>query len=193
MKSGVAVGLAALMLTSACDRAAPDEAPDAATTTTSRLVLSGPDEAAVRVLAADFVEAWNRHDMAAMRALNTGDVEWVNVTGNHWRGLANVYKAHDNLHRVLAAETSASVEAIALRAIAPDAAVAVATLHFGPMMGPDGKVIEDRKTRASLVAVKRDGVWKIVHFHNTNVDALAEGPGDPLEWDETGLPPQLRE
>ncbi len=62
-------------------------------------------------------------------------------------------------------------------------------MHFMPGADPNGTDIEDQKTRASFVAVKRDGVWKIIHFQNTNIHPMAEGPGDPLEWDETGLPP----
>ena len=30
--------------------------------------------------------------MEAMHRLNTEDVEWVNVSGNHWRGNPAVYK-----------------------------------------------------------------------------------------------------
>ena len=69
--------------------------------------VSGPDEAAVRRLIADFADSWNRHDMAAMHALDTPDVEWVNVVGNDWVGVDNVRKGHANFHRVLAADMSA--------------------------------------------------------------------------------------
>ncbi len=38
--------------------------------------------------------AWNASDMTAMWQLATDDVHWVNVVGMHWRGKAEVQKAH---------------------------------------------------------------------------------------------------
>ena len=38
--------------------------------------------------------AWNASDMNAMWQLATDDVHWVNVVGMHWRGKAEVQKAH---------------------------------------------------------------------------------------------------
>ena len=38
--------------------------------------------------------AWNASDMNAMWQLATDDIHWVNVVGMHWRGKAEVQKAH---------------------------------------------------------------------------------------------------
>jgi uncharacterized protein (TIGR02246 family) len=38
--------------------------------------------------------AWNAADMSAMWQLATDDIHWVNVVGMHWRGKAEVQKAH---------------------------------------------------------------------------------------------------
>ncbi len=63
--------------------------------------LETDDEAAVRAVVSEFAKMWNRHDMKAMHELNTEDVEWINVAGNHWRGNAAVYKGHDTIHRTI--------------------------------------------------------------------------------------------
>jgi hypothetical protein len=55
--------------------------------------FSADDESAVRALVNEFANTWNRHDMKAMHELDTEDVEWVNVVGNHWRGKAVWMKA----------------------------------------------------------------------------------------------------
>jgi uncharacterized protein (TIGR02246 family) len=148
------------------------------------------DEAAVLALVSAFADTWNGHDMDAMHALDSDDVEWVNITGNHWRGRADVQRGHANIHRTIFASTGMSVETMSARSIASDVAVVVATMHFGPIVTPTGDEIADQKTRGSFTMVKRDAHWRIVHFHNTNVDPIAE-QSDPLTWDESGLPSQL--
>lgn len=154
---------------------------------TTQLALKGPDETAIRAVVASFCESWTKHDMAAMHVLETGDVEWVNVVGNDWRGLADVRKGHANYHHFLAARSTCSVESVAVRAIAPDVAIAVTAFHFGGV-GPDGKT-EDARTRSSMVMVRRDGEWKITHQQNTIINPATQGPADPLNFDEkTGLP-----
>jgi uncharacterized protein (TIGR02246 family) len=150
--------------------------------------LNSVDESAVRAVVFEFASTWNRHDMVGMHELDTEDVEWINVTGNHWRGKAAVYKGHDAIHRTIFAKTEMSVESVVIRAIAPDVAIAVATMKFGPVIIPSGQEIPELKTRGSFVLVKHGGTWKVVHFQNTSVDAEAER-NDPITWDATGYLP----
>ena len=82
---------------------------DSALTTTPR-ALAADDEAAVRALVDEFANTWNRHDMGAMRELDTDDVEWINVVGHHWAGKATVYKGHVAIHKGMSAKTTLSVE-----------------------------------------------------------------------------------
>jgi uncharacterized protein (TIGR02246 family) len=137
---------------------------------------------------ADFAGAWNRHDMKAMHALDTEDVEWINVTANYWRGKAAVYKGHDTIHRTIFAKTDMSVLDMTARSLAPGVAVVVATMNFGPVISPKGETAPELKTRGTFTMVKRDGIWKIAHFQNTSVDLDAE-KDDPITWDETGFLP----
>ena len=150
--------------------------------------FSTDDESAVRALVSGFANTWNRHDMKAMHELDTEDVEWINVTGNYWRGKAAVYKGHDTIHRTIFAKTSMTVEETAIRPIAPNVAVAVATMTFGPVITPTGQRVPEIKTRGSFTTVKSEGIWRIAHFQNTIVDPEAE-KNDPITWDESGFLP----
>ena len=152
------------------------------------LNLNSVDESAIRAVVFEFASTWNRHDMVGMHELDTEDVEWINVTGNHWRGKAAVYKGHDTIHRTIFAKTEMSVESAVIRLIAPDVAVAVATMKFGPVIIPSGQEIPELKTRGSFILVKHGGTWKIAHFHNTSVDPEAE-KNDPVTWDATDYLP----
>jgi uncharacterized protein (TIGR02246 family) len=114
-------------------------------------------------------------------------VEWINVMGNHWRGLADVRKGHTIFHHFLAARSTVVVEDVAIRAIAPQVAIAVTNFHFGGV-DPAGKT-EDTRTVASFVMVGRSGSWSIVHFQNTVIKPEMQGAGDLLNFDAaTGLP-----
>jgi uncharacterized protein (TIGR02246 family) len=150
-------------------------------------VLARSDDTAIRSIVASFAASWNRHDMAAMHALTTPDVEWVNVVGNDWRGRDEVRRGHTNFLHVLAAATTCSVESVAVRQIAPDVAIAVTVFRFQGKE-PDGKP-GDTRTRSSMVVLKRGGEWKIVHQQNTVINPHTQGAADPLNFDEkTGLP-----
>ena len=150
--------------------------------------LSADDESAVRALVNEFANTWNRHDMKAMHELDTEDVEWINVVGHCWRGKATVYKGHVAIHKGMSATTSTSVESATIRSIAPTVAVAVATMHFGASLDPRYSWVVAAKTRASFTMVKRDGIWKIVHFQNTLIDPKAENEDIP-KFADTGFPP----
>jgi uncharacterized protein (TIGR02246 family) len=150
--------------------------------------FSAEDESAVRALVNDFASTWTRHDMKAMHELDTDDVEWINVVGHYWRGKDTVYKGHVAIHKGMSAGTTASVESATIRSIAPTVAIAVATMHWGPSHDPHFPWVTAAKSRASFTMVKRDGVWKIVHFQNTNIDPKSENDDLP-KFADTGFPP----
>ncbi len=157
--------------------------------TSAPAAFSVADESAVRALVNEFANTWNRHDMNAMHELDTEDVEWINVVGHHWRGKAMVYKGHDVLHRSMAAKSDMSVESAIVRPIAPTVAVAVATMHFGANLDPRWPTGPAAKTRGTFIMVKRDGIWKIVHFQNTIINPATEN-NDLINWDEATLLPR---
>jgi uncharacterized protein (TIGR02246 family) len=120
--------------------------------------FSTDDESAVRALVSEFANTWNRHDMKAMHELDTGDVEWINITGNYWRGRPPSTKAAIRFIERIFAKTSMTVEETAIRPIAPNVAVAVATMTFGPVITPTGQKVPEIKRRGSFTTVKSEGI-----------------------------------
>ena len=55
-------------------------------------MISPTDRDAVEKTLDGFTHVWNRHDMDAMAELVTGDCDWVNVVGMHWKGKATDIK-----------------------------------------------------------------------------------------------------
>ena len=150
--------------------------------------FSADDETAVRALVNEFANTWNQHDMKAMHELNTEDVEWINVVGHQWRGNTTVAKGHTAIHKGMVAQVSMSVESATVRSIEPNVAVAVAVMHFGASPDPRFPWVVGGKTRGSFTTVKTDGIWKIAHFQNTNIDPKAENDDVP-KFDAVGFPP----
>lgn len=164
----------------------------------SSSALSAADDASIRSVVSALASSWGHHDMDAMHAIDAEDVEWVNVTGNHWRGKANVRRGHTNLFRTFENEkVNLKVDKVLVRLIAPSVAIAVTTMRFSGdnekasrMYTALGSVmLEEKKTRGSFVLVKRRKSWKIVQFQNTLIDPLAE-ENDPVDWDKTGFDPR---
>jgi uncharacterized protein (TIGR02246 family) len=97
----------------------------------------------------------------------------------HWRGKADIVKAHEIYHRLLFSKTDIRFKKLDVRAIAPGVAVVVALEDFGASSLPDGGTRPAGEDRLTLVFVKRSGEWKIIHGHNTIINADA-APYDPV-------------
>jgi uncharacterized protein (TIGR02246 family) len=129
-------------------------------------------DVAIRGLVTEFQETWNRHDIPAMGDLFMEDADLINVGGMHWRGRSNIVKALSVFHRTMFSKYQIRFNSIQMRLIAPDVAVVVSKeTGNGLVTFPDGK--EGAGTGMIIntwVALKRGGVWKLTHVHNTIVD-----------------------
>ena len=130
--------------------------------------------------------SWNHHDIRAMAALLTTDVQWIVTNGNSWRGRQAVADAYHTLHQHLAADAPmATVETVHVEVqfLAAHTAVGMATMQFG-----DGSNVADQDgpgwhTRASFVMTRDGGgPWQIAQFHQTMLDPRVERE-DPLWGD----------
>jgi uncharacterized protein (TIGR02246 family) len=59
------------------------------------------DEAAIQKVLADYVEAWNKHDMTAWGKLFTDDVDYVNRGGGWWKSNRENVEGHQLIHDML--------------------------------------------------------------------------------------------
>ena len=62
------------------------------------------DEEAVRIAVNRFAEAWNRHDLDAFGALFAVHADFVNVTGQLWRGRKEIQIRHAYTHGTIPRE-----------------------------------------------------------------------------------------
>jgi uncharacterized protein (TIGR02246 family) len=125
------------------------------------------DEQAVRDLFHQLLDAWGRGDGAAYGALFTEDAEYIAFDGSNRRGNEAIGTEHQQLFDTWLKGTRLVGQIDTLRFLAPD----VALLHTtGGTIFPGQR--DNRGRRPSiqtLVAVKRDGVWRFTAFQNTRV------------------------
>jgi len=60
----------------------------------SVLAQTTSDEAQIRMIAANYERAWNKHDMKALNSLVTEDADFVNVGARHWKGRKEIEAQH---------------------------------------------------------------------------------------------------
>jgi uncharacterized protein (TIGR02246 family) len=135
----------------------------------SASAAAGDDED-VRATVRTFERGWNSHDMDVLFQAFTPDADWVNVVGMWWQGLADVKRAHRVYHETLFKDTPLRIEAMRVRFVTADTAIAVVRWKKGSFLPPDGRRRPEGSDLMSLFLVKQAGRWLIAHGHNTTID-----------------------
>ena len=120
--------------------------------------------------------AWNAADMTAMWQLATDNVHWVNVVGQHWRGKAEVQKAHQvNFDLLQFKNRSCKLEEIeSIEPLPSGAVVVVVRWAMGGFRRPTGVLRPPGKDRMSSVLTPRGEDLAIAHGANVPIDEEAE-------------------
>jgi uncharacterized protein (TIGR02246 family) len=128
--------------------------------------------------------AWNASDMTAMWQLTTDDVHWVNVVGMHWRGKAEVQKAHQVYFDLMFKDRSCKLDEIeSIESLPGGAFVAVVRWSMGGFRRPNGMMRPPGRDCMSLVLVARGEGLAIVHGANVPIDEEAASY-DPIKREQ---------
>jgi uncharacterized protein (TIGR02246 family) len=136
--------------------------------------LGSEREADVRACVETFEKGWNSHDMDIMFQAFTPDADWINIVGMWWRGKTDVRRAHQAYHETFFKQTPYHIEAMQVRFITADTAIAVVKWRKGAFRAPDGRDWPEGRDFMSLFLVKQKGRWLITHGHNTTLDEDAQ-------------------
>jgi uncharacterized protein (TIGR02246 family) len=147
----------------------------------SALAAENDQDAVVRNTVNGYAEAWNRHDMDALGALFASNGDFVNVTGDWWKGRQQIQANIAFLHATvpageasvtLPANTYGALKAVTyrfdrvdVRFIDTDVAVAHVTwTQFG-----DPRFSDPRHGILSFTVVRQNGHWFLDAGHNTTL------------------------
>lgn len=79
----------------------------------------------------------------------------------HWKGREDIQYAHQTYHDQFFKNTPLEKRSVTIRFLKPDVAIALLLWHIGAFHAPDGSIRGDNDDLATLVFVKRNGIWLI--------------------------------
>jgi uncharacterized protein (TIGR02246 family) len=125
------------------------------------------DDAEIRQLFDDLLDAWTRGDAIAYGETFTADVDYIPYDGSRSTGRDEVVESHDQLFRGVLRGSALVGEIETIRYLRPD----VAIVHtFGSVLMPWRTSLPERRlSRQTIVAVRGDDGWRFTAFHNARV------------------------
>ena len=139
------------------------------------------DEEAARAAVARFAEAWNRHDMDAFGALFARDADFVNVTGQLWKGREEIQRRHAYTHGAILREavpealpanygifksSTYHFDRIDVRLLGPNLAIA----HGAWTMRDDARTAEPRRGMMTFTLTRDGDDWLYEAVQNTEIN-----------------------
>lgn len=140
----------------------------------SQLNAQSPsDTAAVRNIVTNEIETWNKGDATGYSRDFAASGTFTNIRGQFFTGYAGYLKQHEVIFQGIFKNSTLKQEIVSLMFIRPDVAILeTATTVNGAAQGPVGVTRDDQgriRTRLMQVVTKKNGVWKIVTYHNVDV------------------------
>ena len=126
------------------------------------------EEEALKLVVANYENAWNRHDAKGLAEQYHPDATWVTWFGTYWKGQPDIQAHYTTIHSTYFKTShyyTRSIEDVTF--VKPDVAIMhVRTGLTGDERYP-GQTFEFRKT---LVLTKRDGAWRILAGQNAKLN-----------------------
>jgi uncharacterized protein (TIGR02246 family) len=132
----------------------------------------------IRGIEAQWQNAWNHHDVAAMVRLGAPDADWVNLAGQWFAGADAFAKSLESLHSGKVKESVWRTEQVRVRFLSPSIAVVHVYFSTRGEHNPDGSARPPRRGIFTRVEAKRGGRWLIIASQATSIvpAATAEVP-----------------
>lgn len=141
------------------------------------------DEAAVRNLYQQLMDGWNQGSGEAFAALFAEDGVLVAFDGTAFKGRQEIVSFHQPLFDTWLKGTRLIGEVTRVQFLTAD----VAVMHAigGTIMRGKSKPDQSRDSIQTLVAVRRDGKWKLSAFQNTRLRLMSSSFASVLLWNFT--------
>jgi uncharacterized protein (TIGR02246 family) len=129
------------------------------------------DEKAIRQLAADFVDAWNKHDAHAFAQTFTEDADFTNVRGDSAHGRKTVEDFHAPRFAAGFKNTHLTGDDVKIRFLSSDFATVDIRWEMTGAIETDSTPIPLRKGLMNWVVSRHGDRWLIAVMHNQEFTA----------------------
>ena len=131
--------------------------------------MAPQDEEAVRLVITQFVDCWNRHDMAALSALFANDADFVDVFGNWFKDRGTIERILAERHATVFRDSRFTEKEVVVRASKPDLAVVHAVIELSGAFDREGRQLGPGVGVITSVIEKTDEGWRIIALQNTAI------------------------
>jgi uncharacterized protein (TIGR02246 family) len=138
------------------------------------------DTAELNALYRGVLEGWNRGSGEAFAAGWTDDGHQIAFDGTHFASRAEIARFHDELFHTHLKGTRLVGRVTGVLFPAPD--VAVLHARGSTIMAGAEEPTPERDSIQTVVAVRRDGEWKIQAFQNTRIRPMGRDLPGTLWW-----------
>ena len=142
--------------------------------------LSPADEAAVRALYQQMMDAWNHGSGEGFAAPFDDEGDFVAFDGTHLKGRRQIASSHQPLFDKWLKGTRLVGQITRVRFLSPDVALMHAT--GGTVMRGKSSPSPERDSIQTLVATRQCGDWRLAAFQNTRVRPIGRHVAGTLVW-----------
>ena len=138
------------------------------------------DEVAVRALYTQLMDGWNKGSGEAFAAPFAENGHMIAFDATHFKGRDEIVSFHQPLFDKWLKGTRLVGEVESVRFLSPD----VALMHAlgGTVMRGKSRPAPERDSIQTLVAIKRNGEWRLAAFQNTRVRPMSRNARSTFIW-----------
>jgi uncharacterized protein (TIGR02246 family) len=138
------------------------------------------EEAEVRALYQQLIDAWNKGSGEAWAAAFAENGDLVAFDGTHFSGRQEIAPFHQRLFETYLKGTRLVGQVKSVRFLSPD----IALIHAvgGTIMRGKSTPSPERDSIQTLVATRDRGKWSLAAFQNTRVRPMGRNFGGTLVW-----------
>jgi uncharacterized protein (TIGR02246 family) len=138
------------------------------------------EEAAVRALYNELMDAWNKGSGEAFAAVFAEDGDLIGFDGVHFQGRQEILPFHQQLFETYLKGTRLVGQVTSVRFLSSD----VALMHAlgGTVLRGKSTPSPERDSIQTLVAIKRSGEWRLAAFQNTRVRPMGCSARGTVIW-----------
>lgn len=140
------------------------------TTTDGSAQVTPEDEAAVRALLPQLIDGWNQGSGEGFAAPFTADGQQIAFDGTHFHSRNEIAQFHQHLFNRFLQGTRLVGKITDMTMLGPD--VILAHGIGGTVMPGERDLAPDRNSVQTLVAVRRDGEWRLAALHNSRAEFM---------------------